>query len=186
MGVATIFTLALLAQCAAMSQDMKPVRKVINLLKDMTATLTREQDSDTELYGTMQCWCTTNDREKTQAIGDAEERIRQLRALIEEKVGASFQFSTELDSLNKHLANNNHALGEATSARNKQLAEFNAEEKDLLASITSVGDAIIALSKHQGTKHQGSLLQESTMAETRKIFATVQQQMQKHEAILAE
>ena len=44
---------------------------------------------------------------------------------------------------------------QATSIREKELAEFNEEEKNMLQSIASLGAAVETLSKHQG----GSLLQ---------------------------
>ena len=44
-------------------------------------------------------------------------------------------------------------MDKATAIREKQLAEFNAEEKDLLQSIGALKSAIVVLSKH----HEGFL-----------------------------
>merc|ERR1711933_470891 len=71
------------------------------------------------------------------------------------------------------------ALDQASAIREKQLAEFNAEEKDLLESISALKAAITVLSKHHG----GSLLQ---LPRTRalSVAATVQHEMQKHATLL--
>jgi len=133
----------------------RPVSKVITLLKDMQKQLEHEAEADQEIYDKMACWCTTNDKEKTAAIEAAEQRIAQLTASIEEGTAKSAQLSTEIKNLEKEVAANQQALAKATALRQKQLAEFNGEEKDLLQSIGALKSAITVLSKH----HPNSLLQ---------------------------
>jgi len=53
---------------------------------------------------------------------------------------------------------NSDALDKATALRKKELAEFNAEEKEMLQTISSLKSAVIALSKH----HSAALLQTNT------------------------
>merc|ERR1712039_441464 len=67
----------------------------------------------------------------------------------------------------------------ATAIREKQLAEFNAEEKDLLESISALKAAITVLSKHHG----GALLQ-LPRSHVLGVAATLQHEMQKHAMIL--
>jgi chromosome segregation ATPase len=126
----------------------RPVSKVITLLKDMVKQLEKEAEDDQEIYDKMACWCTTNDKAKTKAIAEGEARISDLTAAIEEGSAKSAQLDTEIKNLEKEVAKNQQALDKATSMRQKQLAEFNAEEKDLLQSIGGLKSAVIALSKH--------------------------------------
>jgi len=137
----------------------RPVTKVITLLKDMQKQLEAEAEEDQAIYDKMACWCTTNDKEKTKAISDAEERIASLTAAIEEGTGKSAALTTEIKNLEKEVAANQAALDKATSLRQKQLAEFNAEEKDLLQSIGALKSAITVLKKHN------SLLQANMNSE---------------------
>merc|ERR1711972_262181 len=110
----------------------RPVSKVITLLKDMLKQLEKEAEEDEEIYDKVACWCETNDREKTKAIADAEAKIAALTVKIEELTAASARLNTEIKNLEKEVAANQEALDQATAIREKQLAEFNAEEKDLL------------------------------------------------------
>merc|ERR1719440_151310 len=126
----------------------RPVTKVINLLKDMSKQLEAEAEADQEIYDKMACWCTTNDKEKTAAIAEAEQRIADLTAAIEEGTAKSAALTTEIKNLEKEVAANQQALDKATALRQKQLAEFNAEEKDLLQSIGALKSAITVLKKH--------------------------------------
>merc|ERR1719399_553849 len=128
----------------------RPVSKVITLLKDMLKQLEAEAEEDEEIYEKMACWCETNDREKTKAIADAEARIADLTTEIEELTAASARLGTEIKNLEKEVAANQAALDKATALRQKELAEFNAEEKDVLQSISALKSAIVVLSKHHG------------------------------------
>jgi len=149
----------------------RPVSKVITLLKDMLKQLEKEAEEDEEIYDKMACWCETNDKEKTKAIAEAEARISDLGTKIEELTANSARLGTEIKNLEKEVAANQAALDAATAIRQKQLAEFNAEEKDLLESISALKAAVVVLSKH----HAGGLLQTAT---------TLQHEMQRHSLLL--
>merc|ERR1719513_244271 len=133
----------------------RPVSKVITLLKDMLKQLEKEAEEDEEIYDKMACWCETNDKEKTKSIADAEAKIEDLTTKIEELTALSARLNTEIKNLESEVAKNQEALDKATAIRKKQLAEFNAEEKDLLQSISALKAAITVLSKHHG----GALVQ---------------------------
>jgi len=153
----------------------RPVTKVITLLKDMQKQLEKEQEEDEEIYEKMACWCETNDKEKTQAIADAEAKIDQLTSRIEELTATSAELTTEIKNLEQERAQNQESLDKATALRQKQLAEFNAEEKDLLESVQALKAAITVLSKHHG----GSLLQAGR-GSVLGVAATLQHEMDIH------
>merc|ERR1719230_446943 len=133
-------TLALNTEVTVDSLKVHPVTKVITLLK--------EAEEDQEVYDKLVCWCTTNDREKTKAIADAEQRIEDLTNTIEECEATSVRLQTEIKATEKEVAANQAALDKATSIRMKELAEFQGEEKDLLDSLTALEGALNVLSKH--------------------------------------
>jgi len=156
----------------------RPVSKVITLLKDMLKQLEKEAEEDEEIYDKMACWCETNDKEKTKSIADAEARISDLTTKIEELTASSARLNTEIKNLEKEVAANQNALDKATAIRQKQLAEFNGEEKDLLESISALKSAVTVLSKHN------SLLQ-MPRSHLVGVAATVQNEMQKHASLLS-
>merc|ERR1712210_198199 len=150
-----LLVLTALISASALSFDEnaaknRPVSKVITLLKDMMKQLEKEAQEDEEIYDKLACWCETNDKEKTKAIADAEAKIEDLTTKIEELTAASARLNTEIKNLESEVAKNQEALDKATAIREKQLAEFNAEEKDSLESISALKAAITVLSKHQG------------------------------------
>merc|ERR1719453_1985001 len=84
----------------------RPVAKVVTLLKDMLKQMEKEAEEDEEMYDKMACWCETNDKEKTQSIAEAETRIADLTAFIEEKTALSAQLNTEIKNLDQEVAKN--------------------------------------------------------------------------------
>jgi len=163
----------------AQAAKNRPVTKVITLLKDMLKQLEKEAGEDEEIYDKLACWCETNDKEKTKAITDAESTIEALTTKIEALTASSARLNTEIKNLEKEVAENQAALDTATSIREKQLAAFNAEEKDLLQAISALKAAVTVLSKHHG----GSLLQ-MPKSHLEGIAQTMQYQMKKHATLL--
>jgi len=157
----------------------RPVSKVITLLKDMLKQLEKEAEEDEEIYDQLACWCETNDKEKTKSIADAESHIEDLTTKIEELTAGSSRLNTEIKNLEKEVAENQNALDQATAIRQKELAEFNAEEKDLLQSISALSSAITVLSKHNA----GALVQMPA-GHLNSIAATVNYQLQKWAPLL--
>jgi len=149
--------------------------------QDMLKQLEKEAADDEEIYDKLACWCKTNDREKTKAIADAEAKIEDLTVKIEELTAQSARLNAEIKNLEKEVAANQASLDKATAIREKQLAEFNAEEKDLLESISALKAAITVLSKH----HSGGAFLQLPRAHVLGVAATLQNEMQKHASILA-
>merc|ERR1719247_2296389 len=143
----------------------------------MLKQLEKEAEEDEEVYDKLACWCETNDKEKTKSIAGAEARIADLTTKIEELTAGSARLNTEIKNLEKEVAANQAALDKATAIRQKQLAEFNEEEKDLLESISALKSAVTVLSKHN------SLLQ-LPQSHLVGVAATVQNEMQKHASLL--
>jgi len=125
-----------------------PVTKVITLLKDMEAQLSKEAEEDEDVYDKMACWCKTNDREKTKAIKEAQARINDLATTIESSAAASARLNVEIKNHERDLRKGKKSLDDLTAIRTKQAQEFNGEEKDMLQSISSLKSAIVVLSKH--------------------------------------
>jgi len=169
---------------AADADKNRPVSKVIDTLKNMIEQLEKEGEQDEEVYQGMSCWCSTNDEEKTTAIANGEQRDNDLTASIEELTANSARLNTEIENLNKEISKNEEALDSATALRKKQLAEFNAEEKDMLQTVTSLKGAVIAISKH----HEGFLQTSQSDQELLAMQAvvTIQHVLKKNADLLAE
>lgn len=128
-----------------------PVTRVVNLLKEMTATLDKEQDEDEALYKKLACWCNNNQYEKKEAMQAASDKIAELEAAIESLTARSSELTAKIHELETKVAADKAALKEASSLRAKQLKEFQGMELDSIAAVENLKAAIVVLSKHQGS-----------------------------------
>lgn len=176
---------------ASSTEKSRPVTKVIVLLKDMLAQLNQEQADDEDIYDKMECWCTTNDREKTEAIEFANQRIKELTSTIEEKSALIDQLDADIAKYREEVRSDEAALMQATELRKKEKAEFDDEERELLEAITAVKSAVAVLAKHnallQVPKQQ--LVDIANMVQDKlykysKMFQGVLTPAQKHAASL--
>mmetsp|Transcript_81755 Transcript_81755/g.149837 ORF Transcript_81755/g.149837 Transcript_81755/m.149837 type:complete len:676 (-) Transcript_81755:37-2064(-) len=154
------------------------IQPVINMLKDMLKTMQKEAEEDEEIYDKLACWCDTNEKEKTKAIAAAEKSIDHLTSSVEELTANSAQLTEEIANLEKEKTENQAALDKATALQQKDLAEFTAEEKDMVQTISALNSAISVLSKHHS-----SLLQMPG-GRISGVAATLRQQLEKHSKLL--
>merc|ERR1719313_1889397 len=146
----------------------------------MQKQLEKEAEEDEEIYEKLACWCETNDKEKTKAIADAEAHIQDLTSTIEELAATSARLNTEIKNLEKEVAENQEALDQAKAMRAKELAEFNAEEKDVLLNIQALKNAIIVLSKH----NPGAALLQLSASQSQDVATMLAGVLQRNSAML--
>merc|ERR1719316_2207443 len=124
----------------------------------MKSQLEKEAENDDEVMEKMVCWCETNDKAKTQAITDNTLKEKTLTANIEEDTSMAATLEDDLAQLKIDIAAANKELAEATAIREKENAEFTADEKEQLTSIGGLKGAIKTLGEKIALK-QNSLLQ---------------------------
>merc|ERR1712061_70195 len=76
-----------------------PVTRVVNLLKEMSLTLEKEQDEDASLYQKLSCWCSSNNWDKSNAIEKGEAKVAELEASIESLTAKSAELTTTIKEL---------------------------------------------------------------------------------------
>jgi len=122
--------------------------KVVKLLQDMKQQLEDEKQDDKEVHELMDCWCDTNEKERTKAIEDGGISIQQLTAFLGEAKGKIGEMTVKRKDTKEELASNEKALREATELRAKENAAFVKDEKDTVVAVGATKDAITVLKKH--------------------------------------
>jgi hypothetical protein len=182
----TITFLVLVACSAALQVDdsdkawERPITKVVNLLKDMATQLDVEAKEDEEQFSTMGCWCETNEKEKSAAIAEANRRIPELEATINEAAAKTAQLATEIEGLDKEVKQNKGALAEASSIRAKEHGDFENREKELVSNIASGTRAVDAIAKVQ----KGALIQGDDADEMIEVQKILKQHMSSNKKLL--
>jgi len=129
-------------------ETIDPVKRVVALLNEMTATLQKEMDEDQTLYNKLVCWCNTNEYDKDNAISGSTAKIAELESTIEGLTARSGGLTEKIAELEGEVKDNKAALAEATAIREKQLKEYNAAAIDSTQNLENLKAAIEVLSKH--------------------------------------
>jgi len=137
-----------LANDKDMSLKTRPIMKVVRMLEDMKAELNKELEDDKAVHEMMDCWCSTNEKEKTKAIELGTSRINELEALLGETLAKIKELKSKRKAIQEEQYKDQAALDEAEELRMKENKEFHGAETDLLEAIDATKNAIIVLSKH--------------------------------------
>lgn len=136
----------------ALDKDMsfknRPIMKVVRMLQDMKVELNHELEDDKAVHEMLDCWCTTNEKEKTKAIELAEARIAELESLLGETLARIKELKSKRKATQEEQYADQKALDEAEEVRMKENKAFQETETDLLQAIDATKNAIIVLSKH--------------------------------------
>eukprot|EP00397_Hematodinium_sp_SG-2012_P021765 GEMP01022507.1.p1 GENE.GEMP01022507.1~~GEMP01022507.1.p1 ORF type:complete len:693 (+),score=231.64 GEMP01022507.1:111-2189(+) len=154
--------LVVVAALSFQEEKLDAVTRVIGLLKKMEEQLEKEKEDDANLYEELKCWCKTNDEEKRAALKANNAHADELLAEIQERAARDGELKTQISQLKKDIAKHTESLQVATSLREKEHDSFNKDEKEMLAAVTNLKNAILVLSKHhQGLIQMTPELQES-------------------------
>jgi len=134
----------------ATSKAETPVTRVVNLLKEMQATLQKDMDEDEALFDKLGCWCNNNRYEKDAAITAATAKIAELESTIKASTAKSAELTQQIKETEADVAAAKAGLAEATAQRAKEAKEFRNGEKESLQNLDSVSNAIKVLSQHAG------------------------------------
>jgi len=148
------------------SVSERPVSKVVDMLKEIQEQLAKEQEADEETYDQFACWCETNEKSKTKAIADAEQKINNLNSQIESLTAKSQQLTVDVANLDESITKGTKALDEATAVRTKELAEFNQEDKDAIVAVKGLHGAVTVL----GGQNAGAALTQEAMLQVRQVL----------------
>eukprot|EP00747_Dinoflagellata_sp_TGD_P137804 gnl/TRDRNA2_/TRDRNA2_175726_c0_seq72.p1 gnl/TRDRNA2_/TRDRNA2_175726_c0~~gnl/TRDRNA2_/TRDRNA2_175726_c0_seq72.p1 ORF type:complete len:786 (+),score=294.58 gnl/TRDRNA2_/TRDRNA2_175726_c0_seq72:97-2358(+) len=148
--VAIAFLLAAHAAHASVQTTVtkdSTITKVVKILETMMEKSKKEGAKEATLFGKYQCYCDTNEAEKTASITDLTKKIGLLGSNIQELQGANGKLSAECAELRTAMQDNEAAREEAQGIRDKAEAAFLAEEADLKQAIGQMDDAITTLAE---------------------------------------
>merc|ERR550514_2359178 len=130
------------------------------------------------MYEKMNCYCDSNKKEKSKSVADAEARITELTALIEEMTAKSSTLATEISTLKEEVADNSAALEKATDIRTKENSDFVADEANMNEGIEGLTGAVKALGGASAFTQQSFLALKSKLKKqhnSQKFLSLLQQ-----------
>jgi len=127
-----------------------PIRKVVNLLKNMEKKVKVEGDQSKKIFNKYMCYCKTTRAQLDSQITAAQEKIPQVESKLKEASGSLQQLKGSLTKAKEDRAAAQEAIKTATALREKAAATFDQENSDMKENIQAMGAAVAAITKGTG------------------------------------
>jgi len=190
--------LALLARHGVQA-EASPVNKIVSMLSELQAQITKEGEVAHQQYGELVETCEDRVRNLGFEIKTGTGEVESLKAAIGEEAATLSALSSKVEELAASLATNDADLKAATTIRTKEAADFGAEEKELAETIDMIGRAVNILEREMNkggaammqVRNAGSLAQTFdamvrasmiTTGDASRLTAFVQDSQKAHDA----
>jgi len=153
--------LALAEQESSNGPSSNPMNKVLQLMNELSAKLTKDGDAEAASYQEYFEWCDDTTKNTGFAIVTAARAQEKLEATIGELTGNIAAADSTIEDLAADIAKGQKELKDATEIRRKEAEEFVMSEGELSTAINTLGRAIGILSKEMA-KNPASFAQVDT------------------------
>jgi len=141
------WAIAVACLARASANDASPIGKVIQMISDLETKVIGEGEASHKTYAEFSEWCEERSKEVMFEIKTGKGEIESLKATIE-KESANIQTQTStIEELAGEIATDEADLKAATEIRDKEHADFSAQEKDLVETIDTLERAIGIIEK---------------------------------------
>jgi len=156
-----IFSLLLpFAAVHASVATVNPVSKVIQLLSDLQAKIIAEGEEAHKMYSELTEWCEERSKNLGFEIKTGKSEVAELTASIDEETSIAGSLGTKVEELAASIATDEADLKAATGIREKEAADFKAEETELVDVVDTLQRAIGILEREMSKHGSASMLQE--------------------------
>merc|ERR1719355_178142 len=154
----TAIALALAAFVPARASEASPIEKILEMISDLQSKVIGEGKDAQKTYDDYAEWCEDRSTELGFEIKTGKANVAELKATIEEETATSAALETKIEELSNDIKTDEADLDAATKIREKENADFSAEEKELTEVISMLERATGILSKEMA-KSGASMLQ---------------------------
>jgi len=131
----------------ASADEGSPIGKVIEMISDLQAKVIKEGEEVQKTYEEFSEWCEERSKEVMFEIKTGKGEIESLKATIEKETANIQTQTTSIEELAGEIATDEADLAAATKIREKENADFTAQEKDLVETIDTLERAIGIIEK---------------------------------------
>merc|ERR1719169_246039 len=168
------FLLALVAVSPVSASEVSPVEKVIQMLSELEAKVIGEGKDAQKTYDEYSEFCEDRSKNLGFEIKTGKANVAELKATIEQETSRSGELETKIEELSNDIKTNEADLKAATDIREKEAADFSAEEKELTEVLSMLERATSILSREMAKSGASMLQLKSATSITEALSAMVQ------------
>jgi len=122
--------------------EMSPIAKIIQMISDLQAKILAEGAESQKVYEEFAEFCEHRSKDLQYEIKTGQDEKAELEATIAKEEAKAGALDEKIDELAGSIATDEGDLKKATEIREKEFADFSAEEKELLEVIDMIKRAI--------------------------------------------
>jgi predicted nucleic acid-binding Zn-ribbon protein len=169
-------TMALLGFLAltSVAHAVSPVSKVFEMLGGLEAKIIKEGEEAQKTFDEFTEWCEDRSRNVGFEIKTGKAEIEDLSAAIEKETSKASALNTKIEELSGDIAKDESDLKDAEKVRASEVADFEAESKELKEVISTLERAVAVLSRELA-KGSSALIQFKNTGDMAKALAAMVQ-----------
>jgi len=138
-----------------------PLSKVFELMDELTSKIKAEGVAEAKAYKEYFDWCDDTSKNAQFEIKTATSEKEELEATIGELTSSISASTTKIEELSAAIASDTKELSEATAIREKEVADFEKAEGELVHTVDTL-DRAVAILEREMAKSPGSFAQIDT------------------------
>jgi len=158
MGVVAVAVLVGCAFHGAHASSVDPIAKVLSMIGDLQGKIIGEGNDAQKVYDEFSEFCEDRSRELGFEIKTGKAGVKDSSAAIEKEAATADSLNEKIEELSSAIATDEADLKAATDIRSKEQGAFEAEEKELMDVIATLGRAIGIIEKEM-SKSGASMMQ---------------------------
>jgi chromosome segregation ATPase len=167
--------IVLLGLTTAAADDGSPIGKVIQMISELETKIIGEGEAAQKTYEEFAEWCEDTSKNTQFEIKTGKNEVASLKASIEEDTANINEQDSTIENLAGEISTDEADLKAATEIRDKEAADFEATEKDLVETVDILERAIGIIEKEM--KGGASMMQlKNANTVTEALSAMVQAQ----------
>merc|ERR1719443_1885047 len=173
-GSAMLIFLGFAAVSLASASQASPIEKILEMISDLQAKVIGEGNDAQKEYDSFSEWCEDRSTQLGFEIKTGKSEKAELEATIEEETSTAAALETKIEELSNDIQTDEADLDAATKIREKENADFKAEEAELTQVLDMLERATSILSKEMAKSGAAMLQLKSATSITEALGAMVQ------------
>merc|ERR1719359_1288898 len=166
--------LAFAAISPVSATEANPIEKIVEMISELQAKVIGEGKDAQKTYDEYAEWCEDRSTNLGFEIKTGKANVAELKATIDEETSTAAALETKIEELSNDIKTDESDLNAATQIREKEAADFAAEEKELTEVIGMLDRATGILSKEMAKSGASMLQLKSASSIAEALSAMVQ------------
>merc|ERR1719161_2531311 len=166
--------LAFVATSSAGASEANPIEKILEMISELQAKVIGEGKDAQKTYDEFAEWCEDRSSKLGFEIKTGKAEVAELTATIQEETATIAELETKIEDLSNDIKTAQSDLDAATKIREKENADFKAEEKELTTVLDMLERATSILSKEMAKSGASMLQLKSATSITEALSVMVQ------------